>query len=88
MGRIEEAPTGAPATAVGRLLTCPSCVGQWASAGFVKASGRRARRGPWPPFAADVSDFLHVAYRGLEGPRLTPQQALAPRAARLARYAM
>ena len=69
-GRIEEAPTGrGTRRAVGRLLTCPSCVGQWAAAGFVAGHvwAPRTTRAVAAVFAADaVSDFLHVAYRGLK----------------------
>ena len=69
-GRIEEQPTGrGPRRAVGRLLTCPSCVGQWAAAGFVAGHvwAPRTTRAVAAVFAADaVSDFLHVAYRGLK----------------------
>jgi Protein of unknown function (DUF1360) len=69
-GRIKEDPTGSgPRRAVGRLLTCPSCVGQWAAAGFVAGHvwAPRTTRAVAAVFAADaVSDFLHVAYRGLK----------------------
>ena len=69
-GRIEEEPAGrGPRRAVGRLLTCPSCVGQWAAAGFVAGHvwAPRATRAVAAVFVADaVSDFLHVAYRGLK----------------------
>ena len=69
-GRIKEDPTGSgPRRAVGRLLTCPSCVGQWAAAGFVAGHvwAPRATRAVAAVFVADaVSDFLHVAYRGLK----------------------
>lgn len=66
-GRPAEEPRGSgPRRAVGRLLTCPSCVGQWASAAFVTGIvlAPRVTRVTAAIFAADaVSDFLHVAYR-------------------------
>ena len=67
---LEEEPTGrGPRRAVGELLTCPSCVGQWAAAGFVASHlwAPRATRTIASVFVADaISDFLHVAYRGLK----------------------
>ena len=69
-GRVEETPTGrGPRRALGRLLTCPSCVGQWAAAGFVAGHvwAPRTTRVVAAVFVADaVSDFLHVAYRSLK----------------------
>ena len=67
---IEEEPTGrGPRRALGELLTCPSCVGQWAAVGFVASHlwAPRATRTVASVFVADaISDFLHVAYRGLK----------------------
>jgi hypothetical protein len=66
-GDVREEPSGGGARrAVGRLLTCPSCVGQWAAATFVTGTlvAPRLTRSVAAIFAADaVSDFLHVAYR-------------------------
>ena len=65
-GDVREQPAGDGGRwAVGRLLTCPSCVGQWASATFVTGTiVPRLTRSVAAVFAADaVSDFLHVAYR-------------------------
>jgi hypothetical protein len=66
-GRIVEEPAGGgPRRAVGKLLTCPSCAGQWATATFVSGLvvAPRLTRTATAIFAADaVSDFLHVAYR-------------------------
>ena len=68
-GEIEEVPRGeGPRHALGRLLSCPSCVGQWSAAGFVGGYllAPRATRAVASVFVADaISDFLHVAYRGL-----------------------
>jgi len=52
--------------AIGELVTCPSCVGQWACATFVAGllTAPRVTRATASVFAADaISDFLHVAYR-------------------------
>ena len=52
--------------AVGQLLTCPKCVGQWASATLVVGLVYQPRptRIVASVFASDaISDFLHVAYR-------------------------
>ena len=55
--------------AVGQLLTCPRCVGQWACAAFVVGTiwSPRPTRAVATVFAADaISDFLHAAYRAAE----------------------
>ena len=66
-GEPEEEPAGSGVRrALGELLTCPSCVGQWACAGFVGGMlvAPRPVRAVAAVFAADaISDFLHVAYR-------------------------
>lgn len=67
---IEEEPAGrGPRRAIGELLTCPSCIGQWAAAGLVASHlwAPRTTRAVASVFVADtISDFLHVAYRGLK----------------------
>jgi hypothetical protein len=69
-GDIEEKPRGTgPRHALGELLSCPSCVGQWSAAGFIAGHllAPRATRAVASIFVADtISDFLHVAYRGLK----------------------
>jgi hypothetical protein len=62
----EEARGEGVRRAVGRLVTCPSCVGQWACAAFVAGlvTAPRVTRLTASVFVADaISDFLHVAYR-------------------------
>lgn len=69
-GDIEETPRGTgPRRALGELVSCPSCVGQWLTAvlfvGHLWAP--RTTSAVSSIFVADtVSDFLHVAYRGLK----------------------
>ena len=67
---IEEEPRGrGPRRAFGELLTCPSCVGQWAAVGFLAGHvwAPRATRTVTSLFVAEtISDFLHVTYRGLK----------------------
>lgn len=69
-GGVEEEPRGTgPRRALGELLSCPSCVGQWSAAGFVAGHllAPRTTRAIASIFVADaISDFLHVAYRGLK----------------------
>jgi Protein of unknown function (DUF1360) len=69
-GDLEEEPRGTgPRRALGELLSCPSCVGQWSAAGFVAGHllAPRTTRALASIFVADaISDFLHVAYRGLK----------------------
>jgi hypothetical protein len=66
-GTLTEEPRGEGLRrAVGELMTCPSCVGQWACAAFVVGliTAPRVTRATASVFVADaVSDFLHVAYR-------------------------
>ena len=69
-GELEEEPAGdGMQRALGQLVTCPRCVGQWACAGLVLGTlySPRATRAVAAMFAADaVSDFLHVAFRAAE----------------------
>jgi hypothetical protein len=66
-GRLVDQPTGTGMRrAVGQLLTCPKCVGQWACATFVLGTiwSPRTTRAVESVFAADaISDFLHAAFR-------------------------
>jgi len=66
-GDKKEEPRGnGPRRAIGELVTCPSCVGQWTTAAFVLGlvTAPRVTRLAGSVFAADaISDFLHVAYR-------------------------
>jgi hypothetical protein len=66
-GEIVEEPAGTGARrAMGELLTCPSCVGQWTCAAFVAGIyfSPVPTRAVASVFAADaVSDFLHAAFR-------------------------
>jgi hypothetical protein len=66
-GDVEEEPRGDGfRRAIGELVTCPSCVGQWATAGFVTGllTAPRMTRAIGSIFVADaVSDFLHIAYK-------------------------
>jgi hypothetical protein len=66
-GEKHEEPRGdGPRRAIGQLVTCPSCVGQWTTAAFVVgiALSPRVSRLTASVFVADaISDFLHVAYR-------------------------
>jgi hypothetical protein len=62
----EEARGEGVRRAIGELVTCPSCVGQWACAAFVAGlmTAPRTTRAAASVFVADaISDFLHVAYR-------------------------
>ena len=62
----EEARGDGVRRAIGELITCPSCVGQWACAAFVAGliTAPRTIRVAASVFVADaISDFLHVAYR-------------------------
>lgn len=69
-GEIQEEARGKGLRrAVGELITCPSCVGLWLAASVYAGSVRAptATRAVASVFAVDtVSDFLHVAYRGLK----------------------
>lgn len=60
---VSESPRGRGLRlAVGELVTCPYCIGQWLAAGFVGglAVATRAIAGTYTVLA--VSDFLNVAY--------------------------
>jgi hypothetical protein len=69
-GEVEEKPRGRGLRrAIGELLVCPFCLGQWvataALAGFAVAP--RATRFLCSIFAAvTISDFLQIAYKGSE----------------------
>ena len=69
-GELVDEPVGTGMQkAVGQLLTCPKCVGQWACASFVVGMiySPRATRAVASVFASDaISDFLHVAYRAAD----------------------
>ena len=69
-GDPEEEPRGrGPRRALGELLSCPSCVGQWAAAGLCTSLiwAPRPTRFVASVLVVDtVSDFLHVAYRRLK----------------------
>ncbi len=69
-GDVEEKPRGTgPRRAIGELVTCPSCVGQWLTAGLFVGHlwAPRTTRAVASIFVADtISDFLHVTYRGLK----------------------
>ena len=66
---VDEATGTGMQKAIGQLVTCPKCVGQWACASFVVGMiySPRATRAVASVFASDaISDFLHVAYRAAE----------------------
>ena len=69
-GEVEEKPRGSGLRrAIGELLICPFCLGQWvataALAGF--AAAPRTTRFVCSIFAAvTISDFLQIAYKGSE----------------------
>jgi hypothetical protein len=69
-GDLVDEPTGAGMRrAVGQLLTCPKCVGQWACATFLIGTiySPRPTRAVASVFAADaISDFLHAAFRAAD----------------------
>ena len=69
-GDVEEEPRGkGPRRAIGELVTCPSCVGQWLAAGLFVGHlfAPRTTRAVSSIFVVDaISDFLHVGYRGLK----------------------
>jgi hypothetical protein len=69
-GELADEPVGTGMRrAAGQLLTCPSCVGQWACAAFVLGTiwSPRPTRAVASVFAADaISDFLHAAYRAAQ----------------------
>jgi hypothetical protein len=66
---VDEAAGTGMRRAVGQLVTCPSCVGQWACAAFVLGTvwSPRPTRAVASVFAADaISDFLHAAFRAAD----------------------
>ena len=68
-GLVDEATGVGMQRAVGQLLTCPMCVGQWACAALMVGTlyAPRATRTVASVFAADaISDFLHAAYRAAD----------------------
>ena len=69
-GDIQESPRGkGPRRAIGELISCPSCVGQWLAVGlfFGHLWAPRTTRAVSSIFVADaISDFLHIGYRGLK----------------------
>ena len=69
-GDLVDEPTGVGLRrAVGQLVTCPKCVGQWACATFLIGTiySPRPTRAVASVFAADaISDFLHAAFRAAD----------------------
>jgi hypothetical protein len=69
-GELEEAPRGSGLRmAVGELLVCPYCVGQWVAAAFAlgMVSAPRTTRFLAGIYAAEtVADFLQLAYLAAE----------------------
>ena len=69
-GEVEEEPAGhGVRLAVGELLICPYCVGQWIATGLVLGlvGAPRLTRATTAVFAAHtISDFLQLAYRSAE----------------------
>jgi hypothetical protein len=69
-GELADEPAGTGMQrAVGQLLTCPKCVGQWACATFLLGTiwSPRPTRAVASVFAADaISDFLHAAFRAAD----------------------
>jgi len=69
-GELEESPRGRGLRlAVGELLVCPYCVGQWVAAGFAVGMVRapKVTRFVAAIYAAEtVSDFLQLAYLAAE----------------------
>lgn len=78
-GEVEERPTGGGLRrAVGELLVCPFCMGQWAAGGLTVAyvlSPRLGRLGAGILAAHAVSDFLQLIYREEEQVVDRPQEA-------------
>jgi len=72
-GEVEEEPRGTGLQlAVGELLTCPYCLGQWVSSGFVAGLllAPRPTRAVAATFAAlAISDGLQLAFVLAEGKR-------------------
>ena len=69
-GEVEEEPRGAGLRlAVGELLVCPYCLGQWVAAGFVSGTllAPRPTRAIASIFATlSVADLLQLAYKAAE----------------------
>jgi hypothetical protein len=69
-GEVEEQPRGSGMRlAMGELLVCPYCLGQWVAAGFacgLVAAPRLTRFVAGIYVAETVSDVLQLAYRALE----------------------
>jgi hypothetical protein len=69
-GELEEAPRGDGARlAIGELLVCPYCLGQWVAAGFavgLVAAPRTTRLVAGMYGAETLSDFLQLAYKAAE----------------------
>jgi hypothetical protein len=65
-GEVNESPRGhGLQKAIGELVTCPFCVGQWVSAGFVYgfiASPRLTRLVASVFATLSIADFLQLAY--------------------------
>jgi hypothetical protein len=69
-GEVEESPRGrGMRRAIGELLVCPFCIGQWIATGLLAglAVVPRATRFVCSIFAAiAISDFLQIVYKGSE----------------------
>jgi hypothetical protein len=69
-GELEEAPRGSGARyAVGELLVCPYCLGNWVAAGFAVgfvAAPRTTRLVAGIYAAETLADFLQLAYKAAE----------------------
>jgi Protein of unknown function (DUF1360) len=69
-GELSEEPRGSGLRlAVGELLVCPYCLGQWIAAGFgvgMVAAPRFTRLVAFVYTAETVSDFLQLGYRAAE----------------------
>jgi hypothetical protein len=69
-GEVSEAPRGTGLRlAIGELLVCPYCVGQWIAAGFAAgmiAAPRFTRMVAYVYTAETISDFLQLAYHAAE----------------------
>jgi hypothetical protein len=67
---VEEKPRGRGVRrAIGELLVCPFCLGQWVATGILAALAvaPRATRFVCSIFAAvTISDFLQIFYKGSE----------------------
>jgi uncharacterized protein DUF1360 len=69
-GEVEEKPRGRGwRLALGELLVCPYCLGQWVASGFLiglVAAPRQTRFAASIFTAVTISDFLQVAYKAAE----------------------